>query len=347
MKAVVKVAPGKGNLEIQDIPIPQIKPDEVLVKIKGTGLCGTDSLLYNWTYRGRAPVPTPIVLGHEGAGEIAEVGSQVQNVKVGDRVALDALIGCGKCYFCRRSIPYLCKDWDHLGISFDGTFAEYCAIPAIAVRTLPDDVAWEDAAFLEIMAVVGHTMERIKILSGDNVVIIGPGPLGQFHLQAVKAAGAGQIIVVGTEGDDARLEVARKVGADVTLDESKVDAVEAIFDLTGGLGADVVIEAGGSPSAVATAFKVARGAAQLVFLGFAKQADIVPLDAVRSAFNVQFVLSGLGRHVEQSIRWIQAGDVLGSRIITHRISLDEADYGFQEMLERRAVKVYFEMEEGS
>ena len=344
MKAVVKVAPGEGNVEVRDIPVPQIKPDEVLVAVKGTGLCGTDSLLYKWTYRGRAPVPTPIVLGHEGAGEIAEVGSQVKNVKVGDRVALDALIGCGQCYFCRRGLTYLCKDWDHLGISFDGTFAEYCAIPAIAVRTLPDEVAWDDVAFLEIMAVVAHTMERIKVFSGDNVVIIGPGPLGLFRLQAVQAAGAGQTIVVGTAGDDARLEVARNIGADHTLDESKVDAVEAIMDLTGGVGADVVIEAGGSAEAVATAFKVVRGGGQVAFLGFAKEAQIVPLDAVRSALNVQFVLAGLGRHVEQSIRWVQEGHVLGSRLITHRISLDEADYGFQEMLERRAVKVYFEME---
>jgi len=345
MKAVVKLAPGEGNIEVKDVPIPQIKPDEVLVAVKGTGLCGTDSLLYNWTYKGRAPVPTPIVLGHEGAGEIVEIGSQVQNVKVGDRVALDALIGCGTCYFCRRGLTYLCKDWDHLGISFDGTFAEYCAIPAIAVRTLPDGVAWDDVAFLEIMAVVAHTMERIKVFSGDKVVIIGPGPLGQFHLQAVKAAGAGPIIMVGTAGDDARLQVARNIGADHTLDESKMDAVEAIMDLTGGVGADIVIEAGGTPGAVATAFEVARGGAQLAFLGFAKHAQFVPLNAVRNSLNVQFVLSGLGRHVEQSIRWIQAGQVLGSRIITHRILLDEADYGFQEMLERRAVKVYFKMEE--
>ena len=345
MKAVVKLAPGEGNIEVQDVPIPQIKPDEVLVAVKGTGLCGTDSLLYQWTYRGRAPVPTPIVLGHEAAGEIAEVGAQVKNVKVGDRVALDALIGCGKCYYCRHGLIFLCRDWDHLGISFDGTFAEYVAIPACAVRTLPDDVSWEDAAFLEILAVVAHTMERIKICGGDNVVIIGPGPLGLFHLQAVRAAGAGQTIVVGTDGDDARLAVATKVGADHVLDESKVDAVEAILDLTGGVGADVVIEAGGTPSAVATAFEVVRGGAQMAFLGFAKQAEFVPLNAVRNSLNVQFVLSGLGRHVEQSIRWIQAGQVLGSRIITHRIPLDEADYGFQEMLERRAVKVYFNMEE--
>jgi len=345
VKAVVKLAPGKGNIAVQDVPIPQIKPDEVLVAIKGTGLCGTDSLLYNWTYRGRAPVPTPIILGHEGAGEIVEVGSQVKNVKVGDRVALDALIGCGKCYYCRRGLTFLCRDWDHLGISFDGTFAEYVAIPAIAVRTLPAGVAWDDVSFLEIMGVVAHTMERIKVFGGDNVVIIGPGPLGLFHLQAIKAAGAGQTIVLGTAGDDARLAVARKIGADHALDESQVDAVEAVLDLTGGVGADVVIETGGTPEAVALAFQLGRGGAQIALLGFAKRANFVPLDAVRSCFNVQFVLGGVGRHVEQAIRWVQAGQVLGSRLITHHISLDEAEYGFREMNERRAVKVYFEMEE--
>lgn len=343
MKAVVKLAPGAGNIEVKDVPMPEIAPDEVLVKVKGTGLCGTDSLLYNWTYRGRAPVPTPIVLGHEGAGEIVEIGSQVERVAVGDRVALDALIGCGTCYYCRRGITFLCKDWDHLGISFDGTFAEYVAIPAIAVRTLPDDAAWEDVAFLEIMAVVAHTMERIHVSGGDTVVIVGPGPLGLFHLQAVQAAGAGQTIVLGTAGDDNRLAVARDVGADVALDESQVDPVGAVLDLTHGVGADVVIETGGTPEAVATAFQLGRGGAHLALLGFSKHAEFVPLDAVRSCYDLQFVLGGLGRHVEQAIRWIQAGQVLGSRIITHRIPLDEAEYGFQEMNERRAVKVYFEM----
>jgi len=342
MKAVVKLAAGPGNIAVQDVPVPPIKPDEVLVAIRGTGICGTDVLLYSWTYRGRSPVHPPIILGHEGAGEIVEVGSEVNNVKVGDRVALEALIGCGKCYFCRRGLTYLCRDWSHLGITFGGTFAEYTAIKASAVRPIPDDVSWEDVAFLEILAVVAHTMERIKVMPADTAVIVGPGPLGLFHLQAVQAAGASQTIVVGIDGDERRLDVAKALGATHVLNGNQVDAVQAVYDWTHGVGADIVIETGGTGEAVNQTLRMARGAGQVALLGFTKQAEFVPLDAIRSCLNIQCVLGGVGRHFEQSVRWIQSGQVLGSRLITHRMPLEMADEGFQAAINREAVKVFFE-----
>ncbi|MBN1263888.1 MAG: alcohol dehydrogenase catalytic domain-containing protein [Anaerolineales bacterium] len=344
MKAVVKVKEGPGNLALLDVPVPEIKPHEVLVKIRGTGLCGTDALIYNWTYRGKAPVPTPIILGHEAAGEIAEIGAAVKNVKVGDRVALDALIGCGQCYYCRRGRAFNCPDWAHLGISYDGTFAEYVAQPGTGVRTLPDGLAWEDTAFLELAACAAHTMERITIQAGDRVVIIGPGPLGILHLMIAKSAGAWQVIVIGTDGDDQRLELAKKLGADLVLNESELDEVGAVRDFTGGLGADVVIETANTPRAVGTAFRIGRSGATLVFMGFAKSAQYDHLAAVRNCFNVQYVLGGVGRHVEKAIHWIESGKVLPSRLITHRITLDEAEKGFDEMVSRRATKVFINME---
>jgi len=322
--------------------VPTIGPDEVLVAIRGTGICGTDVLLYNWTYRGRSPVYPPIILGHEGAGEVVQVGGQVKGIQVGDRVALEALIGCGKCYFCRRGLTYLCPNWSHLGISFGGTFAEYTAIKASAVRPIPDDVSWEDVAFLEILAVVAHTLERIKVMPGDTVVIVGPGPLGLFHLQAVQAAGASQTIVIGTAGDERRLEVARSLGATHVLDGSRVDAVAAVRGWTSGVGADIVIEAGGTAEAVNQSLRMTRGAGQVALLGFTKQAEFAPLDAVRSCLNIQCVLGGVGRHFEQALRWIQSGQVLGSRLITHRMPLDMAEEGFRAAMNRLAVKVFFE-----
>ncbi len=343
MKPVVKLYPQPGHIAVQERPVPTIKPDEVLVAIKGTGICGTDVLLYNWTYRGRSPVYPPIVLGHEGAGVVAEVGKQVTNVQVGDRVALEALIGCGRCYYCRRGLTFLCPNWEHLGISFDGTFAEYTAIKASAVRPIPDDVTWKDVAFLEILGVVAHTMERIKVSPADTVVIVGPGPLGLFHLQAVQASGAAKIIVVGIAGDEHRLDVARSLGATTVLNADETDTVQAVRDMTQGVGADVVIETGGTAGAVDQALRMARGAAQVAILGFTKQAEFVPLDAVRSCLNIQCVLGGVGRHFEQSVQWIQSGQVLGSRLITHRVPLERAEEGFQAAIRREAVKVYFEM----
>ena len=342
MKAVVKVASGAGHVQVRDAPQPQIKPHEILVRVRGTGICGTDILIYDWTYRGRAPVPTPIVLGHEGAGEVVTVGAQVKNVQAGERVALDALIGCGKCHYCNLGLINLCRDWDHLGISFDGTFAEYLAIPAIAAHKVPDSVSWEDAAFVEPIGIIAHTLERIHISPGDRVAIVGPGPLGLLALQAARASGADQVIVTGLEVDGARLELAQQLGADQVVVADREDAVERVRELTGGLGADVVIETGGTPEAVSQALDMARGYGQVALVGFAQSAQIAPLSIVRNDLLIAGIVGGLPRHAERALRWLESGQVRAEPIITHRLPLAEAEAGFQLMKDRLATKVFFQ-----
>lgn len=342
MKAIVKTAPGPGNVESLNIPVPTPKPHELIVAVKATGACGTDVLLYDWTYKGRKPVIPPIVLGHEGAGEVVAKGPQVQGFHIGDRVGLEALIGCGHCYYCAEGQTHLCRDWAHLGISFNGTFAEYVAIPASAAHRLPDGVSYLEGAFLEPIAIIAHTLERLKVTPGDTAAVIGPGPLGLFHIQALRAAGVETIIAVGQAGDDARLEVAAKIGADAVVNCASTDAVAAVKEWTHGLGADIVIEAGGTPESVSSAVRMARGNGQVAIVGFARESTISPLDIVRNDLLIVGIVGGLSRHAKRALRWMETGQVRAEPIVTHRLTLDSGDEGLRLARDRVAAKVVYE-----
>ncbi|MEW9673040.1 zinc-binding dehydrogenase [Ammoniphilus sp. 3BR4] len=342
MKAVVKTRPEPGFVEVLDVPIPEIKPDEVLIKIHSTGLCGTDILLSDWEYKGRSPVNPPIILGHEGAGEIVELGSAVKHLRVGDRVGLEALLGCGSCHYCRRGYVNLCPKWRHLGIDFNGTFAEYIAFPAEGTHLIPDSISYDQAAYLEPISIVVHAMETNPITVGDTVAIVGPGPLGLFTLQAAKAAGAGKVIVVGTSSDEYRLQIARDLGADYVLDSGDTNAYEEVKELTGGIGADVVFEAGGRPASTEQSILMASGAGKVLLMGFAKEAHINPLvSIVRQNLMIKGVVGSLPRHYETATRWLETDTVRVEPIVTHTFGFEEANKGIELAKKKQAGKVMF------
>lgn len=345
MKAVVKTRPEPGFVEIKEVPIPKIKPDEVLVKIHATGVCGTDILLADWKYVGRSPVNPPIILGHEGAGEIVEVGANVKHVKIGDRVGMEALLGCGHCHYCRQGNINLCPDWDHLGIDFDGTYAEYIAFPAIGVHVLPDNISYEEAAFLEPISIVVHALESNPITAGDTVAVVGSGPLGLFSIQAAKAAGAGKIIVVGTSVDEKRLQIAKGLGADIVLNNGDSHAAETVKELTNGLGADVVIEAGGTGTSIEQAIAMAKGAGEVYLMGFGKESTIKPLtQVVRQNLTIKGVVGSLPRHYETANRWLENGVVKIDKMVTHTLGFNDALKAFELMKNKEAGKVLFKAE---
>jgi threonine dehydrogenase-like Zn-dependent dehydrogenase len=342
MKAIVKTVTGPGNVESLSVPVPTPKPHELIVAVKATGVCGTDVLLYDWTYKGRSPVLPPIVLGHEGAGEVVAMGAQVQGFRIGNRVGLEALIGCGRCYYCSEGQTHLCRGWAHLGITFNGTFAEYVAIPASAAHQLPGGVSYLEGAFLEPIAIIAHSLERLKVMPGDTAAVVGPGPLGLFHIQALRAAGVETVIAVGQAGDDARLEVAINVGADAVVNCATTDAVAAVREWTGGLGADIVIEAGGTPESVSSAIRMARGNGQVAIVGFARESNISPLDVVRNDLLIVGIVGGLSRHAKRALRWMETGQVRAEPIVTHRLTLDSGDEGLRLARDRVAAKVVYE-----
>ena len=168
MKAIVKPVPDAGVLEVKELPIPEPSTGEVLIKMSAAGICYSDVMIYKGSYKGRTPVPSPMIMGHEGAGIIAAVGKGVANLKPGDKVGLNPLWGCGQCEPCVNGQPNMCLNWRHLGITCDGTFAEYRAVPAFTAYKLPDSISMIDAAFLEPITLAVRTLEHVRPMLGEN-----------------------------------------------------------------------------------------------------------------------------------------------------------------------------------
>lgn len=339
MKAMVKYEKGPGNMEIRDMDVPVPGDNDILIQIKCAAVCGVDGLLYDWTYKGRYPVETPIVPGHECAGVIVEKGKNVNGLAVGDRVTLESIIGCGHCYYCSRGMSNLCPQWGHLGITLDGTFAEYIRVPASAAHKIPDGVTDFQGALVEPLSLTAHTFDRIKFLINDTVVIIGPGVQGLLHLQAARSSGASKIIVVGMEHDRDRLEKARQLGADEILVYDEKETVPTILEMTQGVGADVVIEVGGTPEAFKTSIDVVRGGGQIAALGFSPYGELVPIRLARQQITILGVIAFLPRHFEYALQWMEQGKVDVEAIVSHRMNLDEVKNGIILMKEKKATKV--------
>lgn len=339
MKAGVKFSEGAGNFEIRDMDTPSIGDRDVLIEVKASGVCGADVMLYDWSYRGRFPVETPLVLGHEGAGVIADRGREVKGLEIGSRVTMESIIGCGNCYYCYQGLPNLCPRWDHLGITFDGTFSEYLKIPATAVHPIPDNVSFDEAALVEPLAIAVHTFDRVRLMLGDSVVIIGPGTLGLLLAQAARSYGASKIIVLGLEKDRVRLEKIKELGADETLLSDQGDPVKKVLDMTGGLGANVVIEAGGNPEAFKLATQLVRGGGQIAALGYSNHGELEPIILARQEMTILGLVAATPKHFEGAIKWLESKKVSTDAIVSHRLSLDEAEKGIHLMKNKEATKV--------
>jgi L-iditol 2-dehydrogenase len=343
MRAIIKTGTGPGHVEYAETPVPQPKDGDVLVKMRSAGLCGADILLYDWTYRGKRPVVPPLILGHEGVGDIVELGSGVEGFAVGDRVAMQSILGCGKCPSCQRGHTHLCGAWAHLGMTFDGLFADYVVVPAEACHKLPDGVSDQEGAFLEFIATVAHTDEKAPFRLGETVVVVGPGPFGLLHLQGAKSVGASRLIVTGLAQDTERLAIARSMGATHTVNAGTEDPVQAVLDLTEGNGADMVIEAGGTADSVAQALRMVRPDGRVVLLGYAGSAEIVPISIVRSDLTIFGVVASKRQHYQKALRWMEAGLVRAQPLITHRMTLNEFDEAVDLFRSRQAIKVLFTM----
>jgi len=343
MKAIVKYGEEAGTLGVRDMPEPKPRRGEIVVQIKATGICYTDISILDNKYKGRKPVPIPIILGHEGAGVVVELGEGVDNLSVGDRVGLEALFGCGRCYDCLNGNKNMCTDWGHIGITCDGTFAEYVVLPAYLAHKLPDDVSFVDAAFLEPISLTVRTLEHVKPMVGDTAAIIGPGSIGMFHLQALKAAGAGKIIVIGLDQDKKRFEMAEKLGADHIVNASKEDVVNRVRELTEGLGADIVVETANSPKVLPLAIDIAAARGRVALFGLYPEATISPLNLLRSGLSVFGDVGIVERHFLRAIRWVAHEKVLAEPLITRRFSLEEFKEAFESVREGETVKVLFEI----
>ncbi len=234
-----------GKLQLEDIPIPEIQEDEILVRVRASSICGTDLRILQHGHSKLQP-GQKIILGHEFSGTIEAVGRRIQGYKVGQRVGVAPNIGCGHCEQCLKGRANMCPDYSAFGINFDGAHVEFVRVPASAISQgnvmhLPDEISFEEAALNEPLSCVINGNVACQISLGDTVLIFGAGPIGVLHLMLAKLSGAGVLIV--SDLIDERLEKARKLGADHVINPQMCDIKEAVLDLTCGQGANVIVTA--------------------------------------------------------------------------------------------------------
>jgi len=341
MKAIVKATDQAGSLQVTDMPTPQPGPGEILVQIKATGLCYSDVTILNNKYVGRKPVPIPLILGHEGAGLISELGRGVSAYSAGDRVVIEPLAGCGHCNQCLKGFQNMCQNWEHVGITRHGTFSEYIVVPAAQVHRIPDNVTFEEAALTEPFGLVVRSLERSKPIAGETVAILGPGSLGIMHLLAYKASGASKVIMVGLGKDRKRFDIARTLGADYTINIEEKDPVKAVLDITDGEGADIVVETANSPKATQLTFDLVAPRGRIVLFGLYPKAEFSPVAMLRKGISVCGDIAQVTRQFLYSLKLFGSDKINLLSLITRRYSFDETPEAFEAARQGDMVKVIF------
>ncbi|MFH5806409.1 zinc-binding dehydrogenase [Alienimonas sp. DA493] len=268
------------QLEVVDFEAPTPGPHDLLVQVRACGICGSDVHGYDGGSGRRIP---PLVMGHEAAGVVAEVGSEVTGFRPGDAVTFDSTISCGTCHFCRRGQINLCENRQVLGVSCGdyrrhGAFAEYVTVPQHVSYKLPEGLPFEHAAMIEAVSVAVHAVGRTPVRLGDTAVVVGCGMIGLLTIQAARLAGCTRVVAVDL--DATRLERAKALGADVTLNAKETDVPQAVRDLTEGRGADVAFEVVGAPPTVQSAIDSVRKGGSITLVGNLAPKVEFPLQSV-------------------------------------------------------------------
>jgi len=338
LKAVMKVAPGVGNIELRDIEEPAPAAGQVKIKVQAAGICGTDLHIYKDEFRSRPPV----VLGHEVAGEVAAVAPDVAGLEPGMRVTTETYFStCGVCLYCRRGQTNLCLNRLSIGSGVNGGFTQYLIVPAGNIHALPDNIDFPAGALTEPLACVVHgVLNTPTIAPGDVAVIAGPGTIGLLTLQVVKAAGA-TAIILGTDADERRLALARELGADYALNVQQESPEALIADITQeGLGADVVYECSGAGPAAAQLLRLVRRRGRYVQIGLFGTSIAFDLDQVCYK---ELVVTGSNASVpsswDKALRLLAAGTVNTAALITDTFPVTEWEQAFQTFESKHGVKI--------
>ena len=328
MKAIVKYASEPGNMEIREVEEPRPAAGQVKIKVVAAGICGSDLHIYDSDIA--IPVKPPVTVGHEFSGVVAELGDGVEGFKVGDRVVSEtAFAYCGKCEACREGYYNLCPDRKTLGYWYNGIFTNYTVVPEGRVHKIPDNVDDISAALTEPLACVCHAVfDLTKISPTDLVLISGPGPIGLMTMQVVRAHGA-RVLVSGTDVDEERLALARKLGAEYTINVQRESLADRVSELTNGKGVDVVMECSGSKAGINSALHVIKRRGYFTQIGMG--AAEIPFYVEALNYREPHVTGSLGSRKanwEQALQLLSRGKVLVDEIANVRMPMEQWEKAF-------------------
>ncbi|HEY3247853.1 MAG TPA: L-threonine 3-dehydrogenase [bacterium] len=337
MRALAKTDAGPG-LELIDVPVPQLRRGEVLIKVFAGGICGTDLHIYQWDAWARSRIVPPRVIGHEFCGTVEQIGAEVSQLAAGDFVSAEGHVACGVCHSCRTGSPHICERLEIIGVDRDGGFADYVAVPAGNVWTLDPGIPRDVAAVMDPLGNAVHAALQTPLV-GKAVAIIGCGPIGLMAIPVCHMAGAAVVIV--SDIHEQRLALARRMGADLILNAAAEDVPARIRAATGGRGADVVLEMSGHPHGLRDGLRALANGGWVSLLGL--PAGTVEIDLADEVIFKEAHLAGVfGRRMWET--WEQASALLKmgldiTPVITHRFPLEKFDDAFALLKSGEAGKV--------
>jgi len=341
MRALVKAHAAVG-IDLQDIPKPTVGPNDVMIRVKRTAICGTDMHIYNWDAWAQKTIPVPMAVGHEYSGEVVEVGSEVQGFKPGDRVSGEGHITCGYCRNCRAGRRHLCRNTLGVGVNRQGSFADYVVIPAFNAFKLPAAIDDEIASILDPLGNAVHTALAFDCV-GEDVLITGAGPIGIMAAAIARFVGARNVVI--TDVNDYRLELARKMGATLALNVQRDSLDDAMKQLGMQEGFDVGLEMSGNASAIRSMLRTLHHGGSVAMLGI--PSNEVAIDWNEVVFKGLTIKGIYGRQMFET--WYKMAAMLQSGlnirpIITHRLPIAEYQRGFEIMGAGQSGKVVLNWE---
>lgn len=326
------------KFEVRKMTFSPLGPHDVLVNNKACGICGTDVHIYHGE-KGSADVTPPVVLGHEFAGIVAEVGSEVTSVKVGDHMAMDPNMYCNQCMPCRMGKKQECEHLFALGVNVNGGFAEYAVCPETQCFKVREDISFDEAAMAEPLACVVHGIDQAQIQPGQVVLVIGGGTIGLMMVQMARLCGASTIIL--SEPVEMRRKIGMEVGADAAIDPIHENVPQRIKEICGRDGADVVIECVGKPFAVEQAFSAAGFAATILLFSVPGVDATVPLplfDVYKKELRIVGSMINPDTH-QRAVNLINSGRLELKKLITHVYDLEHMDEAIHMQMSAESIKV--------
>ena len=335
-----------GDLRVEDAPVPEAGPGDLVIRVRTCSTCGTDAKIFRF---GHHHISLPRVLGHEVAGEITAVGPGVDDWSEGDRVQIIAAIPDGVCFFCRRGQHTVCEDLESIGYQYDGGFAEFMRVPAKVlsvdgVNRVPEHVPFEQASLTEPLACVLNGQELAQVGDGDSVVVLGAGPIGCLHVRLARARGAKTVVLVDV--NQGRLDLAARAEPDASIDSTKDDPIDAVRKMTDGRGADVVITATGVGVAQEQALEMTAPRGRLsLFGGLPRDDSTIRFDSNLVHYGELSVFGAYGsapRHNREALSLIADGKVRVDDLITHRMPLADVNRAIETVMSGEGLKVVIE-----